>query len=236
MPDIDKSPERIQTLFNAIAPRYDFLNHLLSFGIDRNWRRQTARRLVPSADGAILDVCTGTADFAIAFAVKNPQRKIIGLDFSANMLAIAKKRIEKAALLSQIELVEGNAMATPFADNSFAMVHVSYGLRNMAEPMQGLREMVRVCKPDGTVAVLEFRTPERGWFAPVYQFYFRRLLPKIGQFVAGESVGAYRHLFESVQSFPQDEALAEMMRQAGLSQIVQYPMTFGTVALNVGRV
>ncbi|MDR1478913.1 MAG: bifunctional demethylmenaquinone methyltransferase/2-methoxy-6-polyprenyl-1,4-benzoquinol methylase UbiE [Planctomycetaceae bacterium] len=234
LPNIDKSPERIQTLFNTIAPRYDFLNHLLSFGIDRYWRWQTVRRLVPAVDGAILDLCTGTADFAIAFAAKNPQRKVVGLDFSANMLDIGRKRIERASLNSQIELVEGNALATPFADDSFALVNVAYGLRNTTDPIQGLREMVRICKPGGTVAVLEFQIPERGWFATLYRFYFRRLLPQIGQFVTGEKVGAYRHLFESVQSFPQGETLAEMMRQAGLSQIVRHPMTFGTIALNIG--
>ncbi len=234
MQKIDKSPERIQNLFNTIAPRYDFLNHLMSFGIDRSWRRRSVRRLVPQGNGPILDLCTGTGDFAIAFAKRNPDRKIVGLDFSANMLAIGRKRIEKAALTDRIELVEGDALDLPFPDDTFSLVSVAYGLRNMSDTMRGLREMTRVCKSGGTVAVIEFRMPDRGWFAPVYRWYFRNVLPRIGAAVTGETVGAYHHLIDSVQTFPQGEALADMLRQAGLSRIEQRPMTFGTVALNTG--
>ena len=231
----DKSPERIQSLFDTIAPRYDFLNHLLSFGIDRSWRRRAVKRLQPQVDGPILDLCTGTADFAIAFARRNPERKVVGLDFSANMLEIGRKRIASSKLDSQIELVQGDALAMPFEDNSFSLVSVSYGLRNMADTMQGLCEMARVCKPGGTVAVIEFCMPERNWFAPIYRFYFRHILPRMGAFLTGETVGAYRHLIDSVMSFPQGETLAGMMRDVGLSQIAQYPMTFGTVAINTGN-
>lgn len=235
MPLPDKSPERIQSLFDMIAPRYDLLNHLLSFGIDRSWRRRAVKRLQPQVDGPILDLCTGTADFAIAFAKRNPERKVVGLDFSANMLEIGRKRVARSKLDSQIELVQGDALAMPFEDNSFSLVSVSYGLRNMTDTMRGLREMARVCKPGGMVAVIEFCMPERNWFAPIYRFYFRHILPRLGAFLTGETVGAYRHLIDSVMSFPQGETLAGMMRDAGLSQIAQYPMTFGTVALSTGN-
>jgi len=234
MQQLDKSPKRIQSLFDSIAPTYDWLNHIMSFGFDRSWRRCTVRRLQPQVDGPILDLCTGTADFAIEFAKCNPKHKVVGLDFSANMLELGRKRIEKAKLVSQIELVEGDALNLPFDDNSFSVVSVSYGLRNMADTMRGLREMTRVCKPGGTVSIIEFRMPERGWFAPIYRLYFRYVMPRLGAFLTGESIGAYRYLFESVAAFPQGEALADMMREASLSQIEQHPMTFGTVALNTG--
>ena len=232
--NLDKSPDRIQSLFDTLAPRYDFLNHFISFGIDRTWRWRSVRRLRPELDGPILDLCTGTADFAIAFAKRNPSRNIVGLDFSAKMLEFGRKRVEKAGLSTQIELVEGDALALPFDDNAFSLVSVSYGLRNMSDPLQGLREMTRVCKPGGKVAVIEFCMPNRGWFAPIYWFYFRHIMPRFGALVTGNTVDAYRYLFESVAAFPQGEALADMMREAGLAQIAQHPMTFGTVAINIG--
>jgi len=234
--DVDKSPKRIQSLFNTIAPRYDLLNHLLSFGMDRYWRRQTVRRLDPRVDGPILDLCTGTADFAVAYAKKHPTRHVVGLDFSEKMLEIGKQRVVRAKLGSRIDLIEGDALSLPFADRSFALVSVSYGLRNMADTRRGLSEMVRVCKPGGTVAVLEFCMPQRGWFAPVYRWYFKNVMPRWGAWVSGETVGAYRHLLESVQTFPQGDALVELMRQAGIAKINRFPMTFGTIALTFGEI
>ena len=174
------------------------------------------------------------ADFAVAFAKHNPQRKVVGLDFSANMLAVGRKRVEKALLSTQVELIQGDALALPFEDDSFSLVSVAYGLRNMADTRRGLREMTRVCKPGGTVAVIEFCMPKRGWFAPFYRFYFRHVIPRIGAVITRDTVGAMRHLIDSVMSFPQGETLADMMREAGLTQIEQHPMTFETVAVNTG--
>ena len=232
---INKSPERVQDIFNTIAPRYDRLNHILSFGMDRRWKRKTMKRVKPQVEGDILDVCTGTADFAIAYAKTSPDRHVFGVDFSAEMLEEGKKRVENQKLQSRITLIEGDALALPFEDNRFSVVSVSYGIRNTSDANQALSEMVRVCVPGGTVAILEFSMPEKGFFAAIYRFYFRNILPRLGAIISGERLGAYRHLHDSVQDFPQGERLAGMMTNAGLVNIRQFPMTFGTVTLSLGQ-
>jgi len=232
---VDKSPERIQKIFNTIAKKYDFLNHLLSLGMDRCWRRQTVRRATPKGDGPILDVCTGTADFAAAYAKRYPERQIFGLDFSSEMIAVGRQRIKRTKLESQVTLMEGDALRLPFETDMFALVSVSYGIRNTSDPVQALAEMVRVCKPGGVVAILEFSMPEHGIFAFFYRFYFRHILPRVGAFFSGERLGAYRHLHESVQTFPQGPKLVQMMENSGLKNIQQFPMTFGTVTLSTGE-
>ncbi|MDR1959318.1 MAG: bifunctional demethylmenaquinone methyltransferase/2-methoxy-6-polyprenyl-1,4-benzoquinol methylase UbiE [Planctomycetaceae bacterium] len=233
----DKSPQHIRGIFDTIAHRYDFLNHFLSFGLDRLWRRKTLRRLTLPADGEILDVCTGTADFAIAYAKRCPGCRVTGIDFSPEMLRLGKKRVEKtgANIKTRINLMEGDALNLPFAEDRFSLVSVSYGLRNTADAEKALSEMVRVCKPDGTVAIVEFSTPACGFFSRLYRLYFRWILPRLGAWISGEKLGAYQYLHDSVQEFSQGEKLAALMEQTGLKNIRQFPMTFGAVTLSFGE-
>ncbi|NUQ62158.1 MAG: bifunctional demethylmenaquinone methyltransferase/2-methoxy-6-polyprenyl-1,4-benzoquinol methylase UbiE [Pirellulales bacterium] len=222
-------------MFGEIASRYDFLNHLLSGGVDLYWRRRTAGIVAPAEEGAILDVCTGTADLALAFWRAGRGRlPIVGADFCRPMLAIGREKIRRLGADRQIRLVEADAQRLPFGDGRFQIVSVAFGLRNVSDTDRGLREMVRVCRPGGRVAVLEFGIPTAWPFGSLYGWYFRRVLPRIGQALARNRQSAYNYLPASVREFPQGEALAERMRQAGLSEVRRHPFTLGVAGLYVG--
>jgi demethylmenaquinone methyltransferase / 2-methoxy-6-polyprenyl-1,4-benzoquinol methylase len=223
-------------MFGEIAGWYDFLNHLLSAGIDQRWRRKTVRLVAPRVGaGPILDVCTGTADLALAYWRAGGKRtRAVGADFCRPMLAIGREKCRRAGADSEIALVEADAEHLPFAEGLFQIVSVAFGLRNVSNTDSGLREMVRVCRLGGRVAVLEFSLPESRCFAAIYRFYFQRLLPRIGQTLAHNSQEAYNYLPASVGEFPQGEALAERMRAAGLCNVRFFPFTFGVATLYVG--
>jgi demethylmenaquinone methyltransferase/2-methoxy-6-polyprenyl-1,4-benzoquinol methylase len=248
MSGVDKSSERVRGMFGAIARRYDLLNHVLSLGVDRSWRRRVVR-LVPPADGAgpVLDVCTGTGDLALAYARAHPAARILAADFCRPMLAVARQKCRHPRAGTRpaghgrgcpagrrIGLVEADALALPFPDNTFQIVSVAFGLRNLSDPDRGLREMVRVCRPGGRVAVLEFSTPRTRPLGSLYTWYFRRLLPWIGQTLAPNRQSAYNYLPASVGLFPQAEALVERMLRAGLTRTDYHPLTFGIATLYVG--
>jgi demethylmenaquinone methyltransferase/2-methoxy-6-polyprenyl-1,4-benzoquinol methylase len=223
-------------MFGQIARRYDFLNHLLSLGVDRWWRRQTVRRVPPEGPSPILDLCTGTGDLALAYdRAARGGTMIVAADFCHEMLTIGRAKAQRAGATARIELVEADALALPLPDDAFQIVCVAFGLRNVADTDRGLAEMVRVAAPGGRVAVLEFTMPRRQPFKAVYGWYFRHVLPRIGQLVARNSTGAYHYLPESVGQFPQDEALAERMHAAGLVDVRRWPLTFGVATLYVGR-
>ncbi len=231
---MDKSARRVR-MFAEIARRYDLLNRLLSLGIDQSWRRRTVRRVVPQGAAPILDVCTGTGDLALAYWRQAPGRRIVGADFCRPMLAIARKKLYRAGAEESIRLVEADALRLPFGDDLFQIVCVAFGLRNVADTQAGLREMVRVCRPGGKVAVLEFSLPTNRLLQAIYGWYFRNVLPRLGQSLAPNTQGAYNYLPASVAPFPQAEALLECMQAAGLAALGCESFTFGIVTLYVGE-
>ena len=226
-------------MFGEIAGRYDFLNRLLSLGIDRSWRRKTVRLAPPVGDAPILDVCTGTADLALAYwRASKGKTPVVGTDFCRPMLAIGQEKCRRAGATRfqpGITLLQADTLRLPFADDVFQIVSVAFGLRNVADTDAGLREMARVCRPGGRVAILEFSTPTAWPLGAVYGWYFRHVLPRIGQALARNSQAAYNYLPQSVGRFPQGEALAERMRAAGLGEVMHRPLTFGVATLYVGR-
>lgn len=230
---VDKSPARVRGMFSQIAGRYDLLNHLLSLGIDRHWRRRTVR-LVPPV-GAVLDVCTGTGDLALVYhRAARGQVAVVGVDFARPMLAIARRKARSVRGGRRIAWVEADAERLPFGDGQFQVVSVAFGLRNIRHTDRGLAEMVRVCRPGGEVAVLEFTFPEGAMLRAVYGWYFHHLLPRIGDALAQNRHGAYNYLALSVGQFPQRDQLAERMYRAGLRWVRYWPFTFGIATLYVG--
>jgi demethylmenaquinone methyltransferase / 2-methoxy-6-polyprenyl-1,4-benzoquinol methylase len=232
---VDKSQDRVRRMFGQIAGRYDFLNHLLSLGVDRWWRRQTVRRVPPDGDRPILDVCTGTGDLALAYdRAAGGRASIIGADFCHEMLAIGREKGCQARADGRLLFVEADALCLPLPSDTFQIVCVAFGLRNVADTDRGLAEMVRVAAPGGKVAVLEFTMPRRQPFKEIYGWYFHHVLPRVGQWVSRNSAEAYKYLPDSVGEFPQGEALAERMRTAGLAEVRCWPLTFGVATLYVG--
>ena len=232
--EVDKSPEKIRRMFGNIAPWYDFLNRFLSLGFDVSWRRRCAKRLLTatSVDGPILDVCTGTADLALALWKRQRTRKVFGVDFSPEMIEIGKRKTRH----TDIELSVGDALNLPFDDATFAAVCVAFGLRNVGDTDRGLAEMIRVCKPGGVVAVLEFSMPTLPILSGLYRFYFRTVLPRIGQWFTKNRDDAYTYLPESVLQFDDPQRLTERMQSLGLVDVRSLPMTFGTVTLHLAYI
>jgi demethylmenaquinone methyltransferase/2-methoxy-6-polyprenyl-1,4-benzoquinol methylase len=233
---LDKSTTRIQEMFGQIAGRYDFLNRLLSLGIDRSWRRKTVKLVPPEGDAPILDVCTGTADLALEYwKASKGKTPVVGTDFCLPMLEIGREKCRRAGAEGQITLAEADTLHLPFPDDMFQIVCVAFGLRNVSDTDAGLREMARVCRPGGRVAVLEFTTPTAWPLGAIYGWYFRNVLPRIGQALAQNSQAAYNYLPQSVGNFPQGEALAERMHAAGLGEVWFKPFTFGVATLYNGK-
>jgi demethylmenaquinone methyltransferase/2-methoxy-6-polyprenyl-1,4-benzoquinol methylase len=233
---IDKSAARVRRMFGQIAPHYDRMNHLLSMNIDRYWRSFTVKKLQPVAGEPILDVCTGTGDLALAFQRATAGRsEIVGADFCREMLDIARRKQHKLGIGAELTFVEADTENLPFDDNRFAIVSVAFGLRNVADTDRGLAEMARVCRPGGQVAILEFSTPRWQPLRGLYLFYFRHILPRVGQFFARNDSAAYEYLPATVAQFPDGEQLAERMRAVGLKNIKYWPLTFGIATLYIGR-
>jgi demethylmenaquinone methyltransferase / 2-methoxy-6-polyprenyl-1,4-benzoquinol methylase len=223
-------------MFGRIAGRYDFLNHLLSLGIDHYWRWRTVRLVSPHGTLPILDVCTGTGDLALAYdRAAGRKTPIFGADFCHPMLEIARQKAARTGSDGRVNFIEADAQNLPLPSDAFQIVSVAFGLRNVADTDRGLAELTRVCAPGGQVAVLEFTTPTWQPFKAIYGWYFRNVLPRIGKFFARGSEDAYEYLPTSVGEFPQGEALAERMRAAGLNNVRRYPLTFGVATLYVGK-
>lgn len=237
---VDKSGERVKRMFGEIAPRYDLLNHLLSGNVDRYWRWRTTRMVPPAATGPlagapILDLCTGTGDLAIAYdKAARGKLPITAADFCPEMLAIGREKGARQRR-KQITWVEADATDLPFETDHFQIVTAAFGLRNVADTDAGLREMTRVTRPGGKVAVLEFTTPRRQPFKAFYGWYFRNVLPRIGQTVMRNNSAAYEYLPESVGAFYEYEQLTERMQAAGLKDVRYHPLTFGIATLYVGE-
>jgi demethylmenaquinone methyltransferase/2-methoxy-6-polyprenyl-1,4-benzoquinol methylase len=232
---LDKKESRIRRMFGDIAPRYDFLNHLLSLNVDRYWRLRTTRLAPPDGTAPILDLCTGTGDLALAYDRAADRRvPIVGADFCHAMLIRAGEKVRRRRAERRIRFLEADAQQLPFPDGEFQITTVAFGLRNVTDMDRGLAEMVRVTRPGGKVAILEFSQPRGRLFGPLFSFYSNWILPRIGQWISRSKDNAYSYLPASVREFPDGEALADRLRQHGLADVRWYPLTFGIATLYVG--
>lgn len=233
--ELDKSNARVREMFRQIAPRYDLMNHLLSLNIDKHWRNQAVKRLRLVPGEPALDVCTGTGDLAIAIAdAAPPGVEVVGSDFCYAMLEIARQKRVAGSRSGSIDFLEADSQQLPFADDQFQSVTVAFGLRNVADTDRGLREMTRVCRQGGQVMVLEFSKPTLFGLRQTYNFYFRHVLPRVGQWFARNNKSAYSYLPDSVSRFPDGQALADRMTAAGLVDVTFTPLTFGVCTIYEG--
>ena len=231
---VDKSETRVRRMFGEISGRYDLLNRVLSGGIDTAWRRKTVRTVPPVGTDPILDTCTGTGDLALAYwKAAGGKVPVIGTDFTHEMLEIAREKSARKSA-NEITYLEADSQQLPFQADLFQIVSVAFGLRNITDTMQGLHEMVRVCKPGGRVVVLEFSQPQRSLIRGPYLWYSKHVLPRIGQLFAPNRQNAYNYLPDSVAEFPHGGELAGMMESAGLTDVQFRPLTFGIATLYYG--
>ena len=216
-------------MFDAIAERYDFLNHLLSAGLDKRWRKRAIDALKLTGRETVLDLCTGTADLALAaMTAPSGAKRVVGIDFSAAMLQIGKEKVRARS----IALVRGDATRIPLADASVDATTIGFGIRNVDEPAVACREIVRVLRPGGTLVILEFSLPRSAALRNFYLWYFRKILPTIGR-VISKHPSAYTYLPESVAAFPTPEAFSQQLRDAGFGTVHAVPLTFGIVYMFV---
>ena len=224
---------QVTGMFNNIAGRYDFLNTMLSFGIDQYWRRKTISMLKKEKPQVILDAATGTGAMAIEAAKLNPV-KIFGIDISEDMLKIARTKIKSKKLNEIIELLEGDSENLIFNDNKFDAVMVAFGVRNFENLDKGLREFHRVLKPQGKVFILEFSQPQNQIISPLYRFYSSRIMPFLGKKISKNEV-AYQYLNDSAEVFPSGNNFLSILQQAGFRETKSKPLTFGVVTVYSGR-
>ena len=233
--DLSKSSGKISAMFDAIAPRYDFLNHVLSAGIDRRWRKRAIRSLRLTGRERVLDVCTGTADLAIAARTATPgAARVVGVDFAGAMLGVGRDKVKRAGLARDVTLVRGDATRIPAADASVDAVTVAFGIRNVDDVPAACREMCRVLKRGGVLAILEFAIPTVPIVRTAYLTYFRHILPRIGRLVSRHS-RAYEYLPDSVGAFATPDQLMNTLRASGFVDVAAVRMTFGIVFLYTAR-
>ena len=225
----DKAPDRIAGMFDAIAPRYDFLNHLLSAGIDTRWRAAAIRTLRLTGRETLVDVCTGTADVALE-ARRRGAARVIGVDFAGAMLGLGLQKVIAAGERGRIALARGDAMGLPFGDAVAEAATVAFGIRNVQDVQVACAELARVLKLGGRLAILEFGVPRIPGVAAMYRWYFTRVLPMIGRMISGHS-GAYSYLPASVGTFPPPAEFMTILRHAGFVDVEAVPLTFGIVYL-----
>ena len=229
----DKHPDRIAGMFDAIAPRYDLLNTLLSAGIDRRWRQRAIDSLELTGTDVLLDVCTGTADVALAGRASGAAR-VVGIDFAGAMLAIGLRKVRDAAEQGRIALLRGDAMRLPVRDRCADAATVAFGIRNVQRPELACAEMARALRPGGRLAILEFGVPRVPGISALYLWYFKYLLPVVGRTLSGHGA-AYSYLPASVGAFPPPAEFMTILRQAGFVDVRAVPLTLGIVYLYVGR-
>jgi demethylmenaquinone methyltransferase/2-methoxy-6-polyprenyl-1,4-benzoquinol methylase len=230
-----KSPDRIAGMFDAIAGRYDLLNRLLSAGIDRRWRRRTVAALGLRGGERVLDLCTGTADLALAARTANPPAgQVVGIDFSAKMLALARAKIAANGLAKTVLVARGDATSLPVAGLSVDVVTIGFGIRNVERPDVACAEIRRVLKPGGRLAILEFAPPTRPGVRQLYSVYSRYVLPRIGRLISGDQT-AYEYLPASIAAYAESEEFVKFLRQNGFDEVKAVPLTLGIVFLYTAR-
>jgi len=227
---LDKAPRRIEQMFDAIADRYDLLNRLLSAGFDRRWRRLAIRSLSLSPETVVLDVCTGTADLALAAADVDTRIRVIGVDFAAAMLRLGQEKVRRVGSGGRIQLCRGDAVRIPLLDGSVDAATIGFGIRNVADPHAALDELYRVLRPGVRMAILEFGYPRLSWLKAAYLWYFRHVLPWVGRLVSRHD-SAYRYLPASVGTFYAPDAFRRLVADAGFVESRARPLTFGIVYL-----
>ncbi len=221
--------DQVEEMFDDISPRYDLLNHLLSANIDKLWRRNAIRKLTSHKPKLILDIATGTGDFAIAAARIN-EAKVIGIDISEGMLEVGRRKLEKRKLTKAIELLKADSEKLPFENEKFDAAIVGFGVRNFENLKKGLTEIFRVLKPGGVFYVLEFSKPANSPYKQIYQFYFTKILPFIGRMISKNS-NAYTYLPESVNEFPDGELFLTILAEVGFVRNKCFPQTFGIASI-----
>lgn len=234
-PQSDSKPkeEFVHDVFESIAHKYDIMNDILSFRRHKAWRRFTMKKMNMSLGDSAIDLCCGTCDWTISMAQAS-RGSITGLDFSENMLAVGKSKVQQQGLQDVITLVQGNAMALPFDDNTFHYATIGFGLRNVPDLKQVLSEMKRVVKPGGMVVCLELSKPTWQPFKGLYYFYFKNLLPMLGKLFA-KRYEQYKWLPDSLVQFPGREELLQIFQETGLQHVQAYPLTGGIAALHIGK-
>ena len=235
MTDVSKSPERIAGMFDAIAGRYDLLNHVLSAGIDKRWRARAIRALALTGRERVLDLCTGTGDLAIAAVRARPAAaRVVGIDFSRAMLRVGDVKLRQAALDDRITMVQGDATRIPLASASVDAVTIGFGIRNVEHLDAACVELFRVLKPGGRLVILEFAEPDVPVFGPLYRWYVRHVLPRIGRAVSRNEF-AYEYLPASIAAFATPEEFVKILRQGGFSAICPVRLMLGSVILYTAR-
>jgi demethylmenaquinone methyltransferase/2-methoxy-6-polyprenyl-1,4-benzoquinol methylase len=221
-------------MFDAIAPRYDLLNRVLSLGIDRRWRRRAIRSLALTERDVLLDVCSGTGDVALEAQRQAGLRRIIGVDFAGAMLAIGRKKVQAAGKAGQIALIRGDAARLPVREGSVDAATIAFGIRNVERPEAACREIARALRPGGRLAILEFGVPRIPGISTLYLWYFKYLLPRVGRAVSGHNA-AYSYLPASVGAFPPPAEFMTILRHAGFVEVEAVSLTAGIVYLYVAR-
>jgi demethylmenaquinone methyltransferase / 2-methoxy-6-polyprenyl-1,4-benzoquinol methylase len=226
--------ERVHNVFEKISDNYDKMNSVISFKLHTKWRKDTMKRMNVQEGKKALDVCCGTADWTVALAeAVGPSGEVVGLDFSQNMLNVGKQKVSEAKL-DQVSLIHGNAMELPFPDHSFDYVTIGFGLRNVPDYLQVLKEMNRVLKPGGLAVCLETSQPTLIGYRQLYYFYFRYIMPLFGR-VFAKSYSEYSWLQESARDFPGIKELAGLFKQAGFKDVTYKPYSGGAAAVHIGR-
>ncbi len=230
---MEERARTIRRMFSSISPRYDFLNHLLSASIDRRWRKHLAAKLIDANTHRLLDLCTGTGDVAFALSACMTQGAVFGADFSREMLQIGARKAEQRTATASVNFIESDALHLPFSSAYFDAVSIAFGLRNIVDWKAGLREMARVTRPGGKVAILEFSLPQHQPLRGLYLAYFTRFLPWIGnQF---SRTKAYSYLTDTVLEWPSPDNLAREMEHSGLSEVTFERLSGGIACIHIGR-
>lgn len=232
---LTKKGVHIQQMFGSIARVYDLLNTILSFNFDKSWRKFAVKVSNVTPDATVLDVCTGTADLAIAYSkVLNGSGRVIGSDFCHGMVRLADLKLKKRNLADRIKVIEADTLHLPFQDNYFQVSAVAFGIRNVADLRAGITEMMRITAPGGCVVILEFSQPTNPVFKAIYYYYFKRILPFIGKLISRSKYNAYSYLPSSVLNFPDRYGLRAQMESCGLEDVKIYSRTLGIVTIHVG--
>lgn len=230
----DKTPSRIAGMFDSIAPRYDFLNHLLSAGLDKKWRERAVTELALSPGARVVDLCTGTADVALAIARRDPGHSVVGVDFAGAMLRLGLAKVREAGFDRRIRLLRGDATKIPLADATCDAATIAFGIRNVAEPVRALAELARVLRPGAPLGILEFGEPRIPGIRTLYRWYFTHLLPRVGKAVSKHG-NAYSYLPASVGTFPPPDEFARTIASQGFHKVRPVPLTLGIVYLYIAR-